>query len=99
MGAREGGPRGVNLRRSWSGDWTTKGRRTEPANVMIEKTTRDSEPTRPTSPRVSFDAEALVSVRAMGLVYHFTITIRSQGLSVELETALETCFVLEQSAH
>lgn len=29
--------------------------------VMIENTTRDKEPTRPTSPRASLEAEALVS--------------------------------------
>ena len=44
--------------RSWSGDWTTKGRRTEPAKVIMENMTSESEPTRPTSPRVSLLAEA-----------------------------------------
>lgn len=70
-GARVGGPRGVNLRRSWSGDWTTKGRRTEPAKVMIEKTTRERDPTRPTSPRVSLEADALVSVKDWQSAYRF----------------------------
>ena len=61
MGVNVGGPRGVKRRRSWSGDWTTKGRMTEPRKVMMEKTTREREPTRPTSPRVSLEAVAEVS--------------------------------------
>ena len=61
-GPRKAGGRGVNGRlRGESGDWTTKGSRTEATKVMSEKTTRDREPTRPTSPRVSLEAEALVS--------------------------------------
>ena len=50
------GGRGVNPRFSLSGDCTTHGRRIEPANVMIEKTTRDKDPTRPISPRASFES-------------------------------------------
>ena len=50
------GGRGVNPRFSWSGDCTTHGRRIEPANVIIEKTTRDKDPTRPMSPRASFES-------------------------------------------
>ena len=47
---------GVNPRFSWSGDSTTHGSRMEPANVMIEKTTRDKDPTRPMSPKASFES-------------------------------------------
>ena len=61
-GPKKAGGRGVNGReREVSGDWTTNGRRTEAIKVMIEKTTRDREPTRPTSPRASLEAEAFVS--------------------------------------
>lgn len=47
--------------REESGDLTTKGSRMEATKVMSEKTTREREPTRPTSPRASLEAEALVS--------------------------------------
>ncbi len=60
-GVSLGGPRGVKRRRSLVGDWTTNGRRTELAKVMMEKTTRERDPTRPMSPRVSLDSEALAS--------------------------------------
>lgn len=61
-GPRKAGGRGVKGReREVSGDWTTKGRRMDAMKVMMEKTTRDREPTRPTSPRASLDAEAFVS--------------------------------------
>jgi len=60
-GVRVGGPRGVKRRGVGSGDWTMKGRRTEPRKVIMEKTTRQREPMRPTSPRVSLEAEAEVS--------------------------------------
>ena len=61
-GPRNAGGRGVNGRlREESGDCTTKGSRIEAMKVMSEKTTREREPTRPTSPRASLEAEALVS--------------------------------------
>ena len=61
-GPMKAGGRGVNGReRDVSGDWTTKGRRIDAMKVMMEKTTRDREPTRPTSPRASLEADALVS--------------------------------------
>lgn len=55
-GAMLCGGRGVNPLFSWSGDCTTQGSRMEPAKVMIEKTTRDKEPTRPMSPRASLES-------------------------------------------
>lgn len=61
-GPRKAGGRGVNGReREVSGAWTTNGRRMDATKVIMEKTTRDKEPTRPTSPRASLDAAALVS--------------------------------------
>ena len=65
-GTRRGGGRGVNGRlraeESESGDSIIQGRPMEARKVIIEKITREREPTRPTSPRWS--AEALV--RASG---------------------------------
>lgn len=62
IGAMPGGGRGVKPLESrcfsLSGDFTIQGRSTELVNVMIEKTTRDSDPTRPMSPRGSLDFEA-----------------------------------------
>ena len=61
-GPRKAGGRGVNGREGEaSGDFTTKGRRIDAMKVMMEKMTSEREPTRPTSPRVSLEAEALVS--------------------------------------
>ena len=40
---------------------TTNGSRMDAMKVMIEKMTSEREPTRPTSPRVSLEADALVS--------------------------------------
>jgi len=62
-GAILGGGLGVNPRFSLSGDLTTQGRRTEPTKVMTENITREKEPMRPTSPRVSveFSTEACSS--------------------------------------
>lgn len=61
-GPKKAGGLGVNGReREVSGDWTTKGRRIDAIKVIMEKTTRDRDPTRPTSPRASLEAEALVS--------------------------------------
>lgn len=61
-GPKKAGGRGVNGReREASGDLTTKGRRTDAMKVIMEKMTSESEPTRPTSPRVSLEAETLVS--------------------------------------
>ena len=53
-----GGGRGVKPRFSSSGDLTIHGRMMEPANVMMEKMTKESEPIRPMSPRVSVEAWA-----------------------------------------
>ena len=53
-GGRLAGGRGVKFLAGPSvGDWTTQGRRIEAMKVMMEKTTREREPTRPTSPRAS----------------------------------------------
>ena len=61
-GPRKAGGRGVNGReREISGDLTRNGRRMDAMKVMIEKMTSEREPTRPTSPSVSLEAEALVS--------------------------------------
>ena len=61
-GPRKAGGRGVNGReREVSGDLTRNGRRMDAMKVMIEKMTSEREPTRPTSPSVSLEAEALVS--------------------------------------
>ena len=61
-GPRKAGGRGVNGReREWSGDLTMKGSRTDAMKVIMEKMTSEREPTRPTSPSVSLEAEALVS--------------------------------------
>ncbi len=60
-GAIPGGGLGVkplwDLLFSYSGDCTTQGRSTEPMSVMIEKTIKASDPTRPTSPRISFGVD------------------------------------------
>ena len=58
-GAMQCGGRGVNAFFSFSGDLTSQGSRSEPANVMIEKTTSESDPTRPMSPRVSLESSTL----------------------------------------
>jgi len=58
-GAMLCGGRGVNSLFSLPGDCTTQGSRTDPANVTIENTTRDKEPTRPTSPRASLESSTL----------------------------------------
>jgi len=55
-GAMLCGGRGVNSLFSLPGDCTTQGSRTDPANVTIENTTRDNEPTRPMSPRASLES-------------------------------------------
>ena len=61
-GPRKAGGRGVNGReREASGDLTRNGRRMDAMKVIIEKMTSEREPTRPTSPSVSLEAEALVS--------------------------------------
>ena len=61
-GPRKAGGSGVNGRdREMSGDLTTKGRRMDAMKVMMEKMTSEREPTRPTSPSVSLEADALVS--------------------------------------
>ncbi len=59
-GAMLAGGRGVKQGFfSSSGDLTTQGKRTDPANVMIEKAMRARLPTRPMSPRVSLDWRAV----------------------------------------
>ena len=62
-GPKPGGGRGVNgrLLAEDSGASTSQGSVTEAMNVMMENMTRDREPTRPTSPRVSVEALAFVS--------------------------------------
>lgn len=61
-GPRKAGGRGVKGReRDMSGDLTMKGRRMDAMKVMMEKMTSEREPTRPTSPRASLEADALVS--------------------------------------
>ena len=68
-GRRKGGGRGVKLREGLGGslaegeegDWMIIGRPMEAMNVMMEKTTRESDPTRPISPRASLLSLALAS--------------------------------------
>ena len=56
------GGRGVNGReREVSGDVTIKGKRMDAMKVMMEKMTSEREPTRPTSPSASLEADAFVS--------------------------------------
>lgn len=59
-GAAAGDERGVKLRcrgfESLCGDWTTKGRRTEPMKVTMENMSRDRDPIRPMSPSGSFES-------------------------------------------
>lgn len=55
-GAMLCGGRGVNSLFSLPGDCTTQGSKMDPANVTIENTTRDNEPTRPMSPRASLES-------------------------------------------
>ena len=60
IGAMLGGGRGVKPGFSSSGDFTIHGRRTEPANVTMEKTTKERLPIRPISPKVSGDSCAVL---------------------------------------
>lgn len=60
-GAIVGGGRGVNRPLSKSGDFTSQGSVTEAVSVMMENMTRESEPTRPTSPSLSVDSEVEAS--------------------------------------
>lgn len=60
-GAIVGGGRGVNRPLSKSGDFTSQGSVTEAVSVMMEKMTREREPTRPTSPSLSVDSEVEAS--------------------------------------
>ena len=57
--ARLGGGRGVKVSFSSSGEVTTQGRRTEPANVTMENTMRLKLLMRPISPRISADCLTL----------------------------------------
>lgn len=60
-GAIVGGGRGVNRPLSKSGDFTSQGRVTVAMSVIMEKMTREREPTRPTSPSLSADSEVEAS--------------------------------------
>lgn len=55
MDAIRGGGRGVKLPRSYSGEWTMNGRTIDPVKWMRENMTKEKEPIRPISPRVSPD--------------------------------------------
>ena len=59
IGAMLAGGRGVKHGFSPSGDFTAQGKRTEPANVMMENATSAWLPTRPMSPSVSLDSRAV----------------------------------------